>query len=277
MRMMKKLPLLLVLSAILYLPLKAQRVPSKSNLKYYQKHYAPISGLYAGIDIGASYGIGQWGGSPSLDQPLLASFYGEDGFGATYGYFLSFSQMVPLKIKTDYKDSWYAGIRWGMEIAEHGILDWSNLDGDDRFTVNFDEGEENSYGNATNAAILLGFTESYNLGNKFVIETGFDLHLSVWSIRPNISYFGRQSNYTVLPEAAENGDNLAWQPGYSFHLAYRARNVRIYLKYFNQAVNQYYEVTNSDLQGNEISTEGFNSDFNISTLRLGISFLFGQI
>ena len=258
---------------------QAQFVPKADNLEYYEKYYAPISGLYAHFDIGLSTGIGNWGAAPTLDNGLLDGFTGLGGMGAGTGFHLKFGQMVPLDIRLDYANSWYSGIHWGAEISEHGALSWDEVGGDQFFGYSEDESDDGqSLGRATNLSLQLGFYESYNMGNRFVIETGVDVNFSVFSVYANQEYFGgTNGNITVHPAEAENGDALAWQPGFSLHLALRTKKVRYYLEYYHQGVNHYYEMAQRDLNGDEVSAEGFNANYNISTIRFGIGYLFAQI
>ena len=259
----------------------AQFVPKADDLPYYEKYYAPIAGFYTHVDFGLSTGVGKWGAAPTPDDGFLDGFLGEGGMGAGTGFHLKFGQMVPLTFRDDYADTWYSGIHWGLEISEHGAPSWDDVGGDALFYYSEDESEDGfSLGRATTLSAQLGFYESYNMGNRFVIETGIDVNFPLFAsdfpYTNQVYLGGLNGNITVFPAEADNGDALAWQPGFSLHVALRARNLRYYIEYYHQGVNHYYEMAQRDVNNNEVSVEGFNADYTISTIRVGIGYLFLQ-
>lgn len=256
--------LLLAFSTLGY----SQYVPSKPE--YYAKYKKPLEdagSLYAQIGAGLSLPMGTWGEAPSPNLPLLAPFLGDDGMGAGIGYFVNFSQMVPINAFSTKSNS-YWGIKWGAEFASHGWADWSEA-----------IPEATSQADAYNFSLLLGPTYTFRLGEKAAFELGGTVNFSLFSGQTEITTVASidpsEYDFMILPATPESGSEIGWQPGFSFSLGFRIHSWKLYGEYYTQGINRYYEVTTYDLQEEVI--QGFNGEYNISTLRIGIAWLFGNV
>jgi hypothetical protein len=240
---MKKLllPLIFMLTGFLA---KAQFTPS--NLNYYEKYTRPIDALYVQIGGGLSLPVGQWGAAPAANQAVLDPFVGEDGMGAEKGYFVNLSMQVPLSYKADFANKSYMGLRWGIEYADHGYIEWSEVISNSYSTLN-----------AFNLSIVLGPNYNINLNNKVVLELETSLRLSIVSGQPELIADNFQTgekdeySFNITPEVPEEGNEMTWKPGWTASIGLRLRHWRFYAQYYKQGVEQYYTYTTYDSQGNE--------------------------
>lgn len=238
---------------------------------YYSKYRSPFQSLYATIDLATSTGTGLWGADNRSGEAYNRVFNGNDGWGVGPGFSLAFSQLVPINMKLDHGNSFSSGIRWGAEVVMHGNAR------DER------SGYDRIVDQAANLSFLLGYALSYNFDNRFMLEGGMDVHLPMWSSRPEVSLYYFDNSFESLgsiivsPAESASGEGSSWRPGVGYQLALRTRKLRLFMKYHIQPVKQYYEAIEYDGDADEISVEGFNAEFRITTLRFGIGFLFGQV
>jgi hypothetical protein len=258
---MRKILLTFLFLCLGWVSTQAQYVPN--DLSYYQKFRKPLASFYFDISAGASMGMGNWGAAPSANLPLLAPFAGEDGMGAGTGYFLSLGFTIPLVFKMDYKNSLYPTIGYGIEAAEHGILNWKSV-------------MPNNPPEATSCFNLSAYLNgglNYNINNSLVIEAHAKVLFSITSLQPDLLYFSpadRNQEFSIeVPEGTDN--ELAWTPGFAYSLGIRFSKLRLYAEFYNQQVKRSYGYTY--MENGDTKTELFNSDFKVQTLRFGVSYI----
>lgn len=244
---------------------QGQYIPD--NLEYYEKYRkpaGPAGDLYAQFGAGISLPMASWGAQPSPNLPLLAPFLGEDGMGAGTGYFINFSQMVPINAFSSPNNT-YWGFKWGAELANHGSVDWTEV-----------IEKANSQYSDFNLSFLLGPTYNIRMGEKWVIELGGTFNFSVWSGQTELGTIPGDNplptDFDITPASPDEGPEMVWQPGYSLSLGVRIRHWKIYGELYTQNVKRYFEFTSYSNQDESI--QGFNSDYTISTFRIGIAYLF---
>lgn len=259
--MIKKLTLFILLFSVN--GLLAQYVPTDEA--YYKKYRKPIFASTIDISGGMSTPLGNWGAAPSLNQPLLAPFIGEDGMGAGNGYFVSLGMNVALRYDSDYKNASYWGLKFGLDASDHGYLNqWNEIN-------------QNLLGqeSAFNLSFLIGTNYNYNINNVLVIEAGANVLLSVVSLAPELDYVGFDDdpNRFLIRTPEGTDDEIAWQPGFTLNFGIRFRRIRFYTELYQQGFNRTYEYVTYNNQNDEV-VEVFNADFDVVNLRFGLSYLF---
>lgn len=269
---MKKVALIIPCIFLAFGTLQAQILPGDTS------YYAPFevegavrddNANYYYTSLGLSYAMprGNWAAAPSPDQPLLAPFVGEDGMGAGSGYTAYFTQVVGISANT--VNAIYPTVHWSLEYSYNGSLEWSEVI----------EGSYNSYGSDM-LSFAIGGGASYNYNNRWVLESSLSFYLPVIVGAPDISYLGGtgftnvEDHFQVASDRTNfEGEENAFNLGYGLNVGLRIKHIKIFAELFWYNHEHYYEYETYYSNGGEI-IEPFTSDFTVSTLRLGLGYIF---
>lgn len=214
---------------------------------------------YLSIGGGACAPMGQWGAQADLSKPLLASFLGEDGMGATYGGYVSLRNMVNFSYEAI--NGWSTIGHWNLEYSSNGYPELHP------------DLESGSQIGSDQLSFGIGAGRAYNWNNRW----GFAAELNMYF--PTIQTFPSYDNH--FPAQEENEFSLepsefdqAWYPGYGLSLAFRSQRWRISVEYFTIRQSAIYTYERIEQPTGQMIESDFTADFRVSTLRFGIDYMF---
>ncbi len=219
--------------------------------------------FYTSIGGGASAPMGTWGQQADLTSPLLAPLLGEDGMGATYGGYISLRQMVNLSYTSP--NAWSSILHWNLEYSYNG----TGLMHPDMDILVGETSSQLSFGIGTGLA--------YNYNNNWGFESEVSLLLPVVSTAPDYSYLANFSNDEDKEfELTPSETDMAWYPGYSISAAIRSKRWRFSVELYSIKHKGIYTYSRIDsaIDPNTAVENDFTAEFQVTTLRFGVDYLF---